>query len=245
MMAKPRISFAHRPSVEDSCVMVLLKLMYLKTWRTIRENLWMTHKKDDFRKSEESVCVNDVNTLPWSTQRTNSRHSCCCTVFARRPEIQNQHRFVDAPAVCQATCPLWPFGKYWIQWQQWRAGEENNFTSLKPSRIKEKDVFESNTNYIFLPLWQWCPGCSRCFWNRRTCVYAAQESPPQYNRGWINRRPSHSRGWSNPRWWCSESAWLFLSGRNWSLHRSLGIQPPTWKKWVKPWSTSRWVPINR
>lgn len=97
-------------------------------------------------------------------------------------------------------------------------------------------------NKIFLPLWQWYPVCSRCFWSRRTCVCAAQGSPPQHNRGWINRRPSHSRGWSNPKWRCIESVWLFLSGRKGSLHRSLGIQPPTWKQQVKLWSTNGWVP---
>lgn len=95
-------------------------------------------------------------------------------------------------------------------------------------------MFESNK--IFLPLWSQYPGCSRCFWNRRTCGFAAQESPLQHNRGWINRRLSRSRGWSNPSGWCSGSVWLFLSGRKGSLRRSLGIQPPTWKKWIKLWS---------
>lgn len=77
-----------------------------------------------------------------------------------------------------------------------------------------------------LPEWQQYPGYSRYFWSRRTCVYVAQGSPPQCNRGWINRRPSHSRGWNNPRLRCIGLIWLFLSGRKGSLHRLLGIQPP-------------------
>lgn len=84
-------------------------------------------------------------------------------------------------------------------------------------------------NHLFLPIWQQCLVCSRCYWNRRTCVFSAQESPPQCSRRWIHRRATRSLGWSSPRSLCSESVWLFGSGRKGLLHRSLGIQPPTWR----------------
>ena len=176
-------------------------------------------------------------------RRTSSQHSCCCIVFAKMPEIQNQHRFQVVPEVFQAACPLSRFGKYWIRWQRWRAGKEKHSHILGPSSIRENYMFES-THYIYLPLWQQCPVCSRCFRSRITCVFVAQASLPQHSRGWTHRRLSHSPGWSNPSRWCSESVWLFWSGRKGLLHLWLGIQLPTWKKQMKLWLTNDWVPTN-
>lgn len=170
-------------------------------------------------------------------QRTSWLHSCCCTAFAKRPGIQSRHRYQVVPAVCQASCPLWQFEKYWIQWPRWRAAKMNVLSSMNG-----KNAWI--TWGIFLPLWWQYPECSRCFWSMRTCVYVAQGSPPRHNRGWINRRTSHSPGWRNPTCRYIESVWPSVSGRKeWHL-RSLGIQPPVWEKQIKLWSMDGWEQLE-
>lgn len=69
MMANPKMSLAHRPSVEDSWFMVLLKLMYLKIYKDEKKAhiLWRDTKA---KYHKPYVGLKGVSSLPWSMRKT-------------------------------------------------------------------------------------------------------------------------------------------------------------------------------